>query len=379
MKHKHLLIVILLCFLSPWVARAQLVLFSEDFESPVAGPQYLPTGWYNEGGTPAWQATHNSPSPSEGSYCVFASQDRPRGVKLVCQLPAFPSGVSSAQLRFKHIHPVRSNHNVDALTVYYRTSYGEWIPLREGYFQVSSYTEFADWTQAEISLPVNATAIAFEVSNSFNGGGVGIDDLVIVCTDCPCPVPTNLTATSTGLVGLTTEAISATLNWTGYSDNYHVRYREAGSDSWTETTVSTNSLVLHNLPLGTTFEWQVQAVCGSGNESEWSALSSFTTTPPCTTPSDISAHDITPTSAVVSWQGTTAAYNLKYRRIPVSTTATVTLTAGDIFGDGTGYQMLLDADATAYGDIIPEIGALTSYSQGNASAEVYSQFEYKIP
>ena len=41
--------------------------------------------------------------------------------------------------------------------------------------------------------------------------------------------------------------------------------------------------------------------------------------------------------------------------------------------------MLLDADATAYGDIIPEIGALTSYSQGNASAEVYSQFEYKIP
>ena len=375
MKHKHLLIVILLCFLSPWAARAQLVLFSEDFNTPVAGSQFLPTGWYNDGGTIAWQATQFNPIPYEGSYCVFASQDSPRGVKLVCQLPAFPSGITSAQLRFKHIHPVRDYYYVDALTVYCRTTSGGRRPI--GYFQVSSYTEFADWTQAEISLPVNATAIAFEVSNSFDGGGVGIDDLLIVCPNCPCMVPANLTATSTGSVGLTTDAISATLNWTGYADNYNVRYRTAGSDSWTETTVSTNSLVLHNLPLGTTFEWQVQAVCGSGNESEWSALSSFTTTPPCTTPSDISAHDITPTSAVVSWQGTTAAYNLKYRRIPVSTTAIVTLTAGDIFGDGTGYQMLLDADATAYGSIIPETGGLTSY--GDASAEVYSQFEYKIP
>lgn len=378
MKRKTLLIVILLCFLSPWAARAQSVLFSEDFNTPVAGSQFLPTGWYNEGGTIAWQATQFNPIPYEGSYCVFASQDSPRGVKLVCQLPAFPSGITSAQLRFKHIHPVRDHYYVDALTVYSRTTYGGWSPI--GYFQVSSYTEFADWTQAEISLPVNATAIAFEVSNSFDGGGVGIDDLLIVCPNCPCMVPANLTATSTGLVGLTTDAISATLNWTGYTDNYNVRYRTAGSDSWTETTVSTNSLVLHNLPLGTTFEWQVQGVCDSDDESDWSALSSFTTTPPCTTPSDISAHDITPTSAVVSWQGTTAAYNLKYRRIPVSTTAIVTLTAGDVWGevgDVSGYQMLLDADATAYGSIIPETGGLTSY--GDASAEVYSQFEYKIP
>ena len=40
--------------------------------------------------------------------------------------------------------------------------------------------------------------------------------------------------------------------------------------------------------------------------------------------------------------------------------AQVTLTAPDIWGDGTGYQMLLDADATAYGTIIPETGALTT-------------------
>ena len=57
--------------------------------------------------------------------------------------------------------------------------------------------------------------------------------------------------------------------------------------------------------------------------------------------------------------------------------ASVTLAAGDVWEDGSGYQMLLDADATAYGTIIPETGGLTT--SGDASAETYAEFEYKIP
>ena len=57
--------------------------------------------------------------------------------------------------------------------------------------------------------------------------------------------------------------------------------------------------------------------------------------------------------------------------------ASVTLTAGDVWQDGSGYQMLLDADATAYGTIIPEQGGLTS--SGAADAATYAEFEYKIP
>lgn len=57
--------------------------------------------------------------------------------------------------------------------------------------------------------------------------------------------------------------------------------------------------------------------------------------------------------------------------------ATVTLTAGDVWGDGSGYQMLLDADHTAYGTTIPTSGALTT--SGDATAAVYNEFEYKIP
>ena len=65
------------------------------------------------------------------------------------------------------------------------------------------------------------------------------------------------------------------------------------------------------------------------------------------------------------------------KRAPKAGYASVTLTAGDVWGDGSGYQMLLDADATAYGSIIPETGGLTS--SGDASPVVYAEFEYKIP
>ncbi len=55
----------------------------------------------------------------------------------------------------------------------------------------------------------------------------------------------------------------------------------------------------------------------------------------------------------------------------------VTLTVGDVWGDGSGYQMLLDADATAFGTIFAETGPLNT--GGDVSADIYNQFEYKIP
>ncbi|MFA6199498.1 MAG: DUF2436 domain-containing protein [Bacteroidales bacterium] len=61
--------------------------------------------------------------------------------------------------------------------------------------------------------------------------------------------------------------------------------------------------------------------------------------------------------------------------------ARVTLTAGDVWGDGSGYQLLLDADATAYGVEIPTTGGLSDTSAASiaALATIYNAFEYKIP
>ena len=76
-----------------------------------------------------------------------------------------------------------------------------------------------------------------------------------------------------------------------------------------------------------------------------------------------------------------ATKSVKFNAVPKADVpegyASVTLTAGDVWQDGSGYQMLLDEDAIAYGTIIPEQGGLTT--SGNASAETYAEFEYKIP
>ena len=86
-----------------------------------------------------------------------------------------------------------------------------------------------------------------------------------------------------------------------------------------------------------------------------------------------------------SHQVTKQALNARYLNVPTLNAradvpagyALVTLSAGDIWNDGSGYQMLLDADANAYGTIIPETGALTT--GGDVPAYIYDEFEYKIP
>lgn len=61
----------------------------------------------------------------------------------------------------------------------------------------------------------------------------------------------------------------------------------------------------------------------------------------------------------------------------IDSTATVTLEVLYDCGEGNGYQLLLDADATAYGTQIPEYGDLTNST--DAEDGVYDVFEYKIP
>lgn len=56
---------------------------------------------------------------------------------------------------------------------------------------------------------------------------------------------------------------------------------------------------------------------------------------------------------------------------------TIILEAHDVWEDGSGYQLLLDADATAFGTIIPATGPLTS--SGDADDATYAEFEYKVP
>ena len=74
------------------------------------------------------------------------------------------------------------------------------------------------------------------------------------------------------------------------------------------------------------------------------------------------------TSAQVSWEGHGDSFNMRYAiDMGTDNTAKVTLTAGDVWGDGSGYQMLLDADANTFGRIIPYNGPLAQHGDAPAS------------
>lgn len=59
--------------------------------------------------------------------------------------------------------------------------------------------------------------------------------------------------------------------------------------------------------------------------------------------------------------------------------ARVVLKSLNIWGDNSGYQMLLDADADTYGFEIPTLSDFFFAERGNVSDYVYSLFEYRIP
>lgn len=92
-----------------------------------------------------------------------------------------------------------------------------------------------------------------------------------------CGTPANLSAGS-----LTTS--SATLSWaavTGAS-SYNLRYRKVATTTWSTTTSASTSKSISALTAGTTYEFQVQAVC-SGTSGAYSASKQFSTTNSSTT------------------------------------------------------------------------------------------------
>lgn len=79
---------------------------------------------------------------------------------------------------------------------------------------------------------------------------------------------------------------SATLSWGAVSGatSYNLQYKTSASGTWTTVSTTSASYALSGLTSATVYNFQVQAVCASGNSS-YSAATSFTTassTPTCT-------------------------------------------------------------------------------------------------
>ena len=136
------------------------------------------------------------------------------------------------------------------------------------------------------------------------------DENVTINAEYTCTAPSELTATD---ITFTT----ATLNWNGLQESYSVRYRTVGANEWqTIGGIAATTTTLSGLLSGTTYEWQVQGLdCdGNGGTTEWSATATFTTLSPCEVqPSELTATDITFTTATLNWNGLQESYSVRYR------------------------------------------------------------------
>jgi hypothetical protein len=81
------------------------------------------------------------------------------------------------------------------------------------------------------------------------------------------------------------------------------------------------------------------------------------------------------TNVTLAWNGATPTPPTP--PTPPTGDVVVKLTAHNVWGDGTGYQMLLDNTHSLFGTTIPTSGALSTNCSGNEG--IYSQFSHKIP
>ena len=166
------------------------------------------------------------------------------------------------------------------------------------------------------------------------------------------------------------------------TDQYYLNVDDFGlydanspSDEWQEIEVEGTSAVITGFQSGSYYAYQVVGIMGE--ESYPSAIAVMQTEEDVPEATQVS---VVPqqTTAQVNWEGYGNSFNVRYAvDLGTPNTVRVTLTAGDVWDDGSGYQMLLDSDANTFGSVIP-FGSPLSNS-GDVPADVYAEFEYKIP
>lgn len=258
--------------------------------------------------------------------------------------------------------------------------------------------------------------------NIYSGGDTAPGDLLYTQTvtpeaadafheitlDSPVEIPQGqnlwITLTETGTYVLTVCASDEPNNnwvnnggtWVHLSDvnsslagyGWMIRAELSGNDPSTATWIAVENpsspCTLEGLNQETTYTFRVRGDFGDEGMSDW-AMMVFTTKAATDEPIDPITTNITSTSATLGWTGYQESYNVQYRKSLADPTApaTIILEADNVWEDGSGYQMLLDADANTSGVLWDSSHYIyvdgEQYSGGDLPSSYYDEFEYIIP
>ena len=301
--------------------------YEDGFESPefVCWTSEQVSGAYD------WTIAQTYPSsslpPAEGSnFAHFKVSDHGYSARLVS--PVFDlTSLSSPYIKFSYILDDWAGDQ-DNFKVQYRTSSSEaWIDL-------ANYTTSTPvWTIDSLALPnASETYQVAILGNAEYGWGVGIDALSIYDADEeggstdpepePCDAPTALAASNI-------TQTSAEITWNGTASTYEFKLNSDAAE-----TLTTTSKALTGLTANTTYTVEVRAVC-EDQTSDW-VTTTFTTLAeqggedpepePCDAPTNLSASNITETTAEITWNGTATTYEFKLNGGVAETLTTTTKT-----------------------------------------------------
>lgn len=296
MKRKSLLIMLLAALFMPLALHAQQSLpYSYGFEDQDLSID----GWTTQNTVTTY--THIYPASTfeleanEGLYVFGFPYSETDGAYLVSPLL---SG---------------TNNGLD-LSFFYRdydNSYGD-EQFQVGYTTSETVTDASAFTFGDV---ITASMSWQEYSNSFPAGTKRIaikyifndtyylllDDFSFTATGA-CARPSNLAVENVG-------AHTATLSWTSNASSWQVCIND---DEAHLINVNQTSYTLSGLTPETNYTVKVRANCGNNNLSAWTSQISFTTDVACPAP-EVTAADITSTSANITWAGSANSYNLRYR------------------------------------------------------------------
>ncbi len=179
--------------------------------------------------------------------------------------------------------------------------------------------------------------------------------LLTFTTDCQGSGPAECVVPTALAVNVITET-AATATWTagGNETAWKLQYKTAAATSWgSEIAVNTTpSYQMTGLAAGTAYQVRVKAVCGEGDESDWTEAVAFTTNEevvePCNTPTNVAASNITKESMTITWNANGASkWNLQYRVVngawsTVTVEGNPTYTITDLT-EATEYQIQVQA------------------------------------